>query len=417
MRGTTLQSISDVTRAEIPRGLLPRDPLEQKSVVWYVSDCQLLPPPTSVYPIRYTDPGRVLERVAAKYGPSTGLRVLADNIAGVSGWKGLPFSRQYHAVTEGAGAFPCGGMRYLRVSGPDAGLLLDSLTPRDVSSLPVGRATFVIFTTPAGTVDTEAIILRTAPTEYLVSVGGDATDPTWLSTALSLFGRATVSCAELTSFNLKGPLRRRAMRELVHPDDRSALATLAPFHVRPMRTRDGDPVWILRTLIGMEMWGVPERIARVWQRLLEEPLGVVPCGWDALDTFRIECREMVFGLCPLDLHGGTTLAEVGQGQMVDPEKRIDYVGRAALQRDARTPPAQWLAGIETTEDPEIPLQVGDALVARDGEPAGFLTSVAFSPKRGRWLGFAHLRPSCVSGDSVFLLDGYECVVRELPHAT
>jgi aminomethyltransferase len=287
------------------------------------------------------------------------------------------------------------------------------LTPKDLSRLDVGRAAFVIFTTPWGTVDTEAIVLRAEPQEYLVSVGGSTRIPTWMEKANTLRPDATVCDAELTTFNIKGPKQAVAIGELIHPDDRPLVAALTPFRVATVRTRTGDHAWITRTTIGTEMWAGPEAVASAWRYMLARPDQFTPCGWDALASFRVECATMVFGLCPLDMHGGTTLPEVGHGQMVRADKASDYVGRAALLAPQQAP-RLWLAGVEATDPRTASARVGDSLHDDSGTVMGYVTTAAYSPGRRRTLGFAHLVPSCQAGRDVYLNDGNRWTVRTLP---
>jgi aminomethyltransferase len=407
-----MTSISELIPSPAPRSGGPRNPLDRAGIAWHVCDPRDYPPSFGDRPIRYADPGGVLQTIADHCGPPTGICVLADNVAGIWGWTDVSFSDQYRAMTRGAGAFPCGGMYYMQISGPGAARLLDMLTPRDVSQLAVGRATFVIFTTPSGTVDTEAVALRTGADEYLLSVGGSARPPTWLASATALMPETVVSEAELTSFNLKGPRQVAAMAHLVRPDDRPLVERLSPFGVCAVHTTFDGPAWIVRTSIGTEMWAAPEVISAVWGHMLARRDLFTPCGWDALATFRVECAAMVFGLCPLDLHDETTLSEVGQEPMVNADKTSDYVGRSSLLEPG-PPPRLWLAGIEPVEDRDQPPRVGSTLSNGD-RVIGFVTTGAYSPSRGRALGFAHLRPDCHAGRTVRLDDGSAWTARPLP---
>jgi aminomethyltransferase len=408
-----MASISEVTRSRPIGRCGPQNPLAQPGIVWHVTDKVTLPVGPAGYPVRYADPGGAFELIADRHGDPTGLCILGDNVAGVAGWTGLSFADQYRAMTTGAGVFPCGSMRYLRVSGPGAGELLDMLTPRDLSRLGTGRAAFVIFTTPWGTVDTEAIVLRTRPQEYLVSVGGSTRVPTWMCEAHALRPNASVSDTELTTFNIKGPEQASAMRELVHPDDRALVAAVTPFRVAAVRTRTGHRAWITRTTVGMEMWAEPEAIAGTWRYMLNRSDQFTPCGWDALATFRVECSSMVFGLCPLDMHSETTLPEVGQGHMVHADKASDYVGRPALLAPQQTL-RLWLAGVKAADPGTASAQVGDAVHDDDGNVVGYITTAAFSPSREQPLGFAHLAPGCRVGRDVYLNDGSRWTVCTLP---
>jgi glycine cleavage system aminomethyltransferase T len=388
------------------------NPLAQPGIAWHISESGELPPAAGRYPIRYSDPGGILRMICDAVGPATGLCILGDNVAGVASWRQVPFAAQYRAVTEGAAIFPCGTMYYLRLQGPDAVWVLDALTPKDMTRLAVGRATFVLFTTPDGTVDTEAVALRIASEEYLLSIGGSTREPKWLREAVCAYPDVSVSEADVISFNIKGPGQLAAMQELVRADDRPALDRLRPFDACPARTPACRPVWILRTLIGMEMWAGIEAMRETYTKMLGRPDIFTLCGWDMVNTFRVECDAMVFGLCPLDLHEGTTLWEVGQAHAVNPRKEQDYVGKSALQR-SRPAGRLWLCGLEAS-DPHCRIPaVGDRIVDTDSAFAGYITTAAFSPKHGRPLAFAHLSPS-YRPEQALLVHGEKWTVRRLP---
>jgi aminomethyltransferase len=409
--GMTMNSILEIDTPGQFDYQLP-NPLAQPGIAWHVSESGELPPAAGPYPIRYSDPGGILGMICDAVGPATGICILGDNVAGVASWQQVPFAAQYRAITQGAGVFACGTMYYLRLRGPDAVLVLDVLTPKDMTRLAVGRATFALFTTPEGTVDTEAVVLRIANDEYLLSIGGSTREPKWLREAVCAYPGVSVSEADVISFNIKGPGRLTAMRQLVRPDDRPALDRLRPFDACPARTPAGRLVWILRTLIGMEMWADTGAMRETYTKMLGRPDIFALCGWDMVNTFRVECEAMVFGLCPLDLHEGTTLWEVGQAHGIDPRKERDYVGKFALKR-SRLTRRLWLCGLEASAPHcRIPA-VGDRIVDADGAFAGYITTAAFSPKHRRSLAFAHLNPR-YRPEQPLLVHGEEWTVRRLP---
>jgi len=406
-RVTSMMTVRDLGLNHCLRAPDLPNPLDQDSAVWRV-----FPPGSEPgQGTRCVDGGGILGDLSRAIGPPTGMCLLGDNLIGVTGWAGVPLARQYQAVTEGAGAFVASSMLYLRVAGPDAAALLDMLTPRDVPRLQTGKAMFAIFTTREGTVDEEAIILRTGPDEYLVSCGGGK----WmsgLSEALEAWPRAIVEESDIVSFNIKGPRQAAAMQALLQGGDGPGPAALRPFGACRARTAGGEQVWVLKTRVGMEMWGHASTIRRAWRKILQEPAVATPCAWDVLNVFRLECTSMVFAVYPLDIHVGTTLWEGGYGWMVEKEER-DFIGRDAL-RASRGRERYWLAGLAANDDAAEAPPVGAAVTTRDGELAGFVTTSAYSVRHRRALAFAHLRRGCRPGDTL-ALEGYqEWTVNPLP---
>lgn len=380
-----------------------RSPLMQAGLVWSLLDSAELPPKLDGHTLRYSDPGDILELLADSVGPPTGVGILEDTVVGATGWAQVPLERQYQAVTKRAAGFVAGAMNYLRVTGPDAVAVLDMLTPRDLTKLKVGKATFVLFTTPAGTVDNEAVVLRTGDEEFLLSCGGPTRDPSWLPEATAAHPRVVVEQAGVACFNLKGPKRLAAMSRLVHPDDRGRLFELRPFDACRARTPDGIDVWILRTTIGIEMWGDGDALRQSWIRILQMPDLVTPCGWDLLDIFRVECERMIFGVYPVDIHGGTTLWEAGYSWMAGLTKERDFIGREALRR-TKTARRLWLAGLAAQNGSTRVPCLGEEVFTPAGEFAGYVTTAAFSPSHRRPVAFAHLQPWVEPGQALVVAD-------------
>lgn len=384
----------------------------QAGLVWSTLNTTELPPRLEGHTLRYWDPGDILKLLADEVGPPTGVCILEDTVVGASGWAQIPLEQQYDGVTRRAAAFVAGAMNYLRVSGPDAAAVLDLLTPKDLLSLPIGRATFVLFTTPAGTVDNEAVVLRVAEDEYLLSCGGPTKAPSWLPEALAVHPRATVEEAGVASFNIKGPQRLQAMSRLIHPDDAQRIFDLRPFTACQVRTPQGAPVWILRTTIGVEMWGEAAALRESWVRILQMPDLVTPCGWDLLSVFRLECTDMIFGVYPIELHCGTTLWEAGYSWMAASAKPREFIGRTGLHR-SRFSRRLWLAGLSANGGSTSVPSLGEEVFTSDGEFAGYVTTSAFSPKHQGPLAFAHLKTWCHPGQSL-VVDDAMWTVTALP---
>lgn len=352
---------------------------------------------------------QIIALVAARYGPIADYRILAGNVIGTGGWRDLPTERQYEAVTQTAGAFIASGMMYLEVTGPQAAALLDSLTPRNIAALPVGRAPFTIFTTPQGGVDEEALVLRMSEDRFLVSCGGGQA-PGQLPQALARFPDVVVRDSELVSFNIKGPGRHAAMAALIAAEDRPALDALKPFHAMSCRTAQGDAVTVVRTVIGMEMWGAPDAVTAVWEHILTVPDMVLPCGWDLLDTYRMECDSIAFLLHPLDMNYATSLFDTGLDWMIDWSKEADYVGKAALIQLSDSAAEVITAKVIAEESRALP-EIGEPICTADGRLCGHVTSAGYSYAAGRPIAYVHLSRAAFTSPDALSLAGW----RVLPN--
>jgi aminomethyltransferase len=387
-----------------------RNPLSQAGPVWGTLTAADLAAVQGPLGLRRTDPGGVLALTEQVLGPADRWCLLGANVIGVTGWESVPFADQYRAVTTGAGVFVASAMLYLRVSGPGAGAALDMLSPRTLSDLPVGHARFILFTTPAGTIDEEAVVIRTGEEQYELSCGGGK-PPGWLADVAQGRDDVTVQENDRFGFNIKGPKRLQAVQSLLHPDEAEPVAKLVNFQSRPARSRNGDQVRVLKTVIGYEVWATEETLHDTWRLILTGRPQIVPCAWEVLATYRLECTNMVFGLYPVDLHSGTSLHEVGFSWMANRGDGHDYIGRKALL-ESSAHGGLWFAGLRARADGPAP-PVGREVRSRSGEFMGYLTSAAPSPRHGAPLGFAHLVPDCVPGSDV-LIDDAVWTVCTLP---
>jgi sarcosine oxidase subunit alpha len=120
-----------------------------------------------------------------------------------------------------------------------------------------------------------------------------------------------------------------------------------------------------------------------------EPLGMVPYGLEALGVLRIEKGHVAGN----ELNGTTTAADLGFGRMMSGQK--DFIGRLLSQRPALIDPDRAVfVGVKPV-DPWARLNAGAHLLRLRAEPTlendeGYVTSAAFSPMLGQWVGLGLL---------------------------
>jgi sarcosine oxidase subunit alpha len=118
-------------------------------------------------------------------------------------------------------------------------------------------------------------------------------------------------------------------------------------------------------------------------------LGVVPYGTEALNVMRIEKGHAAGN----ELNGTTTAADLGLGKLLS--KKKDFIGRAlAMRPGLNAPDRPVLVGVAPV-DRAVRLHAGAHFLTL-GEPAtlandqGFVSSVAYSPTLGQWIGLGFL---------------------------
>jgi len=120
-----------------------------------------------------------------------------------------------------------------------------------------------------------------------------------------------------------------------------------------------------------------------------EEFGIVPYGTEALGVMRIEKGHVAGN----EINGQLTARDLGLGRMMSTKK--DYVGRVMAQRpallDADRPA---LVGVKPV-DRNARLRAGAHFLAVGAantieSDEGYMTSVAFSPMLGHWIGLGVL---------------------------
>ena len=110
---------------------------------------------------------------------------------------------------------------------------------------------------------------------------------------------------------------------------------------------------------------------------------------------RLACSASRRGIPPGgELNGQTTAHDLGMGKMLSTKK--DFIGRFMAARPALTDPARaTLVGLKPVE-PGARIRAGAHLLPQGAEATaandqGYVTSIAFSPSLGHWLGLGSAR--------------------------
>jgi len=388
----------------IERIEVPRHVLAQANTPWLQGD--LSAEVINLLGFRHVDPGGLFHMTQEALGSPTSNCVLSGNVIGVGSWDSIAPETQMASLGERSGAFLATAMLYLTFRGQHSLSVLQQLTPRTVHDMQPGDVRFVVFTTPYGGIDDEAVVLCKATDELHMSIGGGKA-PTWLD-SIDMAGVEVTE--ELVSFNIKGPDRMRAMLTLLHPESCENVRALEPLHCTEVVTRSGEPAITVRTVIGYELWAEPAVLSRAWGQLLSQPELVTPCGWDALNAYRLQCQEIPFLLYPLDMHAGTMPHEIGLSWMARDVKR-EFVGHSAFADGI--PAARFnlrgIVGLGSDSD----LEIGDHVTSLDGELCGHVTSTAPRTHRVGNRAFALILPSVSIGDSV-VVRGARFRVTKIP---
>jgi aminomethyltransferase len=323
---------------------------------------------------------------------------------------------EYNAIRNAAALIDISPLFKYRLSGPDAGRLVDRVVTRDMGKVAVGQVVYTHWCDAEGKVIDDGTVARLGESLYRWT----AAEPNlrWITlNAHGLDVRLEDVSDRLAALALQGPTSRDILRACVEGLDPGALRY---FRVAPARLA-GVPVEISRTGytgdLGYEVWVESDRALEVWDALMQagRAYDVRPAGMLALDVARIEA-----GLILLDVDYTSSRKalipsqayspyEIGLGRLVHLDK-APFVGQRALREEARQGPARRLVGLGIRWDdverlfdeaglpPQVPATASRVAVPvyQGGRQVGKATSTTWSPTLKRLIALATVSSSAAS---------------------
>jgi sarcosine oxidase subunit alpha len=311
-------------------------------------------------------------------------------------------TREARAVRERVGLFDASTLGKIEVVGPDAALFLDRVYANTMSTLAVGRVRYGIMLREDGFVFDDGTAARLAPDRFVISTtSAHATEVfrhmelarQWLFPGLRV--RLCAVTEQWAQFAVAGPLSRAVISAVVDVPGDLADATFPYLAVAELTICGGLAARLFRVSFSGERayeLAVPARygdaVARALLRAGADH-GIVPYGLEASNALRVE-KGHVTGA---EANGQTTAHDLRFGRMLSTRK--DFIGRAMAGRPALTDPARpTLVGLRPLGKGRRPnagahlLPQGRAAIAANDQ--GYVTSVAYSPVLGQWVGLGLL---------------------------
>ena len=285
----------------------------------------------------------------------------------------------------------------IEIEGADAAVFLDRVCANTFSTLAVGKARYALMLREDGFVMDDGTVARLAPERFvMMSTTANAVrtmqhlefcaQVLWPALDVQL-----VSVSEQwAQFAIAGPRSREVLRKLI--DEKVDMSDKALPHLGAREvTVGGIGARLYRLSFSGELayeLAIPARYGDALIRAIMaagEEFGITPYGIEALGVMRIE-KGHVSGN---EINGQLTARDLGLGRMVSAKK--DCIGRVMAQRPAllaEDRPA--LAGFRPV-DRKARLRAGAHFLpvgaaATIESDQGYMTSVAFSPMLGHWIG-------------------------------
>lgn len=299
----------------------------------------------------------------------------------------LQFSgiRQEHqAVRDSVGMFDISHMGKFALDGTKILQSLQKLVPSDLSRLSPGQAQYTVLLNPdGGILDDLIVYAQDGDRAFLiVNAATRDSDRDWI---LEHLQAEAVSFQDLTEervlLAVQGSTAETVLQALTEAD----LSQLPSFgHLETQVL--GQPAFIARTGYtgedGFEVMVSPETGLQLWDELLKA--GVVPCGLGARDTLRLEAG---LGLYGQDMDETTTPLEAGLKWLVHLDRKGEFIGRAALDRQVIDGVQRRLVGLKMSGRH---IARHNYRVLAEGEEVGRITSGAPSPTLGYPIALAYL---------------------------
>ncbi|MCJ8143628.1 sarcosine oxidase subunit alpha family protein [Ancylobacter sp. A5.8] len=312
-------------------------------------------------------------------------------------------NREVKAVRASVGLIDVSTFGKIDLQGPDAGAFLDRVYINTFSTLAIGKARYGVMLREDGMVMDDGTTARLGESHYVMT--------TTTANAGKVFQHLEFCLQVLwpeLDVTLTSVSEQWAQIALAGPRSREVLARIVDAGTDV--SNDGLP--FMGAIAGAVMGGVPARLfrlsfsgelgfeiavpARHGEALAKalmaagETFGITPYGIEALGVLRIE-KGHVSGN---ELTGQTTAADLGLGRMASTKK--DHIGRVMAARPGIADPERpSLVGFRPVDRTQR-LRAGAHFLtpgkaAEVGNDEGYMTSVAYSPHLGHWIGLGLLK--------------------------
>ncbi|HEY0747338.1 MAG TPA: glycine cleavage T C-terminal barrel domain-containing protein, partial [Steroidobacteraceae bacterium] len=321
-------------------------------------------------------------------------------LPGETGWQ-VSVMREVRTVRSTVGMCDVSTLGKIDVQGADAAAFLDRIYANLISTLPVGRVRYGLMLREDGIVMDDGTAARLGPDHYIVSTttANAARVMRHLEHALQVrWPGLDVQVAAVTEqwaqYAIAGPRSRSLLQRLLGTAlDVSNEAF--PYLACAEFSWQGRPARLFRISFSGELayeLALPALQGEATVRAIMaagEEFAIAPYGTEALSVMRIEKGHVAGN----ELNGTTTAADLGLGKLLS--KKKDFVGRLLAARPGLNEPDRpVLVGIAPVNGATRLYAGAHFLNVRD--PAtlendqGFLSSVAYSPSLGSWIGLGFL---------------------------
>jgi aminomethyltransferase len=317
--------------------------------------------------------------------------------------------REHLATRRAGGLFDFSFMGCTAIRGPDALACVNALQTRCLDAMQPGRIAYTLLLRNDGSVLNDATVWCLERNLFWVFTGRRA-DCNHIRQHSAQFNVESADPSESHAvIAVQGETSLRAI-EQCFPG--AGLAALRYYGCQRMQFA-GSECWIARLGYsgesGYELVVADAAASALWQALYDRgaDAGMLECGFDAIDSLRIEAGHILF---TRELASEIGPFELRLSRFVDID-RHEFRGKEALQAQRRQEPRRLLAGLLPAHgdeaEPSVPKHLADG--------SAVMTSVCWSPLLERRLGIGFVAThDAQPGTLVRLRSGGRARVARLP---
>jgi aminomethyltransferase len=314
---------------------------------------------------------------------------------------------EYNAIRNSSALIDISPLFKYRVTGRDATKFVNRVISRDINKIAVDQVIYCCWCDPEGKVIDDGTITRLGENDYRWT----AADPSlrWFQqNALGLEVKIEDISEQVAALALQGPTSGKLLKAAADAN----IENLKYFRVTHGKIA-GVPVDISRTGytgdLGFEIWMPWKDAVKVWDALIAKgkAFDIHAAGMIALDIARIEAGLVLIEVDYISSKKALiesqkySPSEISLGKLVDLKKE-NFVGRAALEREAQKGAVRALVGLEIDWNevealydkikmaPQVPGMASRTAVPvyRGGRHIGKATSTTWSPTLKKMIALA-----------------------------
>lgn len=308
-------------------------------------------------------------------------------------------TQEHLIVRNYAGLFDVSHMGRMEIKGPDAIQFLDSVIPRNISNIPVGKVAYCYLLNEKAGFRDDITIARTTDNTYLITwnAGNLGKIWYWINALADL-----VKSIHNLQFDIKDYSANTAMFAFQGPKAPEITESIFGAYPGAWKIVDGHVDGVDVLILGsgytgeagceLIIWNTsiknPESVQKIWNMILDYDSQIKPCGLGARDTLRLEAGMSLYGnditeqITPVE-------AKLAFSPLVAINKPF-FIGQEALKEsmDIQTKSVKrvGLLALKRGRSPRKNMKLYSS--GFDNE-IGFVTSGAFSPllKIGMGMGY------------------------------